>query len=42
MVGQQRTALLHQELVVQRQWLSEEQFLDLASAANLIPAPNST
>ena len=36
------TSLLHQELVVQRQWLSEEQFLDLVSAANLIPAPNST
>ena len=36
------TALLHQELVVQRQWLSEEQFLDLVSVANLIPAPNST
>ena len=36
------TALQHQELVVQRQWLSEEQFLDLVSAANLIPAPNST
>ncbi len=36
------TALLHQELVVQRQWLSEEQFLDLVSAANLIPGPNST
>ena len=36
------TALLLQELVVQRQWLSEEQFLDLVSAANLIPGPNST
>ena len=36
------TALQHQELVVQRQWLSEEQFLDLVSAANLIPGPNST
>ena len=36
------TALLHQELVVRRQWLSEEQFLDLVSAANLIPGPNST
>lgn len=36
------TALLHQELVVQRQWLSAEQFLDLVSAANLIPGPNST
>jgi len=36
------TALLHQELVVQRQWLSEEQFLDLVSAANLIPGPNFT
>ena len=36
------TALLHQELVVQRQWLSEDQFLDLVSAASLIPGPNST
>lgn len=36
------TALLHQKLVVQRQWLSEDQFLDLVSAANLIPGPNST
>ncbi len=27
---------------MQRQWLSEEQFLDLVSVANLIPAPNST
>ncbi len=27
---------------MQRQWLSEEQFLDLVSAANLIPGPNST
>ena len=36
------TALQHQELVVQRQWLSEEQFLDLVCAANLILGPNST
>ena len=27
---------------MQRQWLSEEQFLDLVSAANLVPGPNST
>ena len=36
------TALLHQELVLQRQWLSGDQFLDLVSAASLIPGPNST
>ena len=27
---------------MQRQWLSADQFLDLVSAANLIPGPNST
>ena len=35
-------ALMHQEVVVRRQWLSEERFLDLLGATNLIPGPNST
>ena len=35
-------AMFRRELVQQRQWLSEEQFLDLLGATNLIPGPNST
>jgi chromate transporter len=35
-------ALMRGELVDRRRWLSGEQFLDLISAANLIPGPNST
>jgi chromate transporter len=35
-------AILREELVVKRQWLTDERFLDLLSAANLIPGPNST
>ncbi|HEX5659533.1 MAG TPA: chromate transporter [Polyangiales bacterium] len=35
-------AILREELVVKRAWLSDERFLDLLSAANLIPGPNST
>ncbi len=35
-------ALMHTEVVQRRQWLSEQQFLDLLSATNLIPGPNST
>jgi chromate transporter len=35
-------AILREELVVRRAWLSDERFLDLLSAANLIPGPNST
>ncbi len=35
-------AILREELVVKRGWLSDERFLDLLSAANLIPGPNST
>lgn len=34
--------MMHQEVVVRRKWLSGDEFLDLASAANLIPGPNST
>jgi chromate transporter len=35
-------ALMQDELVRRRQWLTSEQFLDLVGAANLIPGPNST
>jgi chromate transporter len=35
-------AMMHREVVVRRKWLSSEEFLDLSSAANLIPGPNST
>ena len=35
-------ALMEEELVRRRRWLSRERFLDLLGAANLIPGPNST
>lgn len=35
-------ALMEQEAVVQRGWLSREEFLDLLGVVNLIPGPNST
>jgi chromate transporter len=35
-------ALMEDEVVVKRQWLTREQFLDLVGATNLIPGPNST
>ena len=35
-------AMMHEETVKQRQWLSEQEFLDLLGATNLIPGPNST
>ena len=35
-------ALMEDEVVRRRQWLSREEFLDLLGAANLIPGPNST
>jgi chromate transporter len=35
-------AMMHDEVVVRRQWLSEQHFLDLLGATNLIPGPNST
>lgn len=35
-------AMLHDEVVVRRKWLSDNQFLDLLGATNLIPGPNST
>ncbi len=35
-------ALMEQEAVVQRGWLSREEFLDLLGVVNLLPGPNST
>lgn len=35
-------AMLRHEVVVRRQWLSDQEFLDLLGATNLIPGPNST
>jgi chromate transporter len=35
-------AMMRQEAVVKRKWMSEQHFLDLVGATNLIPGPNST
>jgi chromate transporter len=35
-------ALMRDEVVERRQWLTEQEFLDLLGATNLIPGPNST
>src|SRR3989337_1486591 len=35
-------AMMHDEVVVRRKWITEERFLDLLGATNLIPGPNST
>jgi chromate transporter len=35
-------AMMHDEVVTRRRWLSEQRFLDLLGATNLIPGPNST
>jgi chromate transporter len=35
-------AMMEDEVVRRRKWLSEERFLDLLGATNLIPGPNST
>lgn len=35
-------AMLREEVVVRRRWLTDEEFLDLLGATNLIPGPNST
>jgi len=35
-------AMFRQEFVTQRQWLTDEHFMDLLGATNLIPGPNST
>ena len=35
-------AMMEEEVVKKRQWISHEYFLDMLSATNLIPGPNST
>lgn len=35
-------AIMEEEVVKRRKWLSHQQFLDLMGATNLIPGPNST
>jgi len=35
-------AMMHDETVRRRGWLSDQEFLDLVGATNLIPGPNST
>jgi chromate transporter len=35
-------AMMQEEVVVKKKWLSEQHFLDLLGATNLIPGPNST
>lgn len=35
-------AMMHDEVVVRRKWLSDQHFLDMVGAVNLIPGPNST
>ena len=35
-------AMMEEEVVSRRNWLTRQQFLDLLGATNLIPGPNST
>ncbi|HEY9810865.1 MAG TPA: chromate efflux transporter [Halomicronema sp.] len=35
-------AMMQEEIVTRRQWLTQQKFLDLLGATNLIPGPNST
>ena len=35
-------AMMHEEIVRRRHWITEQEFLDYLSAANFIPGPNST
>lgn len=35
-------AMMHREVVVQREWMTDQQFVDLIGATNLVPGPNST
>ncbi len=34
--------MMHDDVVIRRKWLSDQEFLDLVGATNLIPGPNST
>lgn len=35
-------SMMHDEVVIRRNWLSEQHFLDMIGAVNLVPGPNST
>ena len=35
-------AMMEDEIIKKRKWMSREKFLDLVGATNLIPGPNST
>lgn len=35
-------ALMHDEVVVRRGWMTDEEYLDVVAASNLVPGPNST
>lgn len=35
-------AMMHDEVVVRRKWMTDQHFLDLVGGTNLIPGPNST
>lgn len=35
-------AMMREEVVVRREWMDDQEFLDLVGATNLIPGPNST
>ncbi|MBN1833817.1 MAG: chromate efflux transporter [Deltaproteobacteria bacterium] len=35
-------AMMHDEVVKRRKWMTDQEFLDLVGATNLIPGPNST
>ncbi|MGH1386712.1 chromate transporter, partial [Kordia sp.] len=35
-------AMMEDEVVTKRKWMTREHFLDLMGATNLIPGPNST
>jgi chromate transporter len=35
-------AMMHDEVVTRRRWMTDQHFLDLVGATNLIPGPNST
>src|SRR5919112_2090192 len=36
------TAMMHEQIVRRRRWLTDTEFADLLAAAHLIPGPNST